>query len=122
MATLVLVGVVPGTRKTHIATHCVCFFLHEHEAIATPSPIPGEVALRGESCCSHQKALPGLHRIEFISVFCFKLLGGAVAYLSSQVRASHHKLARHMALAFVVRLAAAVAGTCCANIVAGGQA
>ena len=33
--------------------------LHNHEAVTTPSPLPGQAALRGESGCSSRKALPG---------------------------------------------------------------
>ena len=33
-------------------------FCHNHEAITTPSPLPGQAALRGKSGCSTRKALP----------------------------------------------------------------
>ena len=33
-------------------------FCHNHEAITTPSPLPGQAALRRESGCSPRKALP----------------------------------------------------------------
>ena len=32
--------------------------LYNHEAMTTPSPLPGQAALRGESGCSTRKALP----------------------------------------------------------------
>ena len=83
------VGVVTGTRETQCASFLI--FIHEHEAITTPSPIPGQVALRQESGYSPRKALPGLRCIELFGVFHFivELSVGAVACLSSQVRALH---------------------------------
>ena len=51
----VWVGVVTRSRKTHIITFFggrVLMFCYNHEAITTPSPLPGQAALRGESGCS----------------------------------------------------------------------
>ena len=64
-------------------------FCHNHEAVTTPSPVPGQAALRGKSGCSLRKALPGKRRIELFDVFLFivELLVGDAACLSSQVRA-----------------------------------
>ena len=50
-------------------THCHLLwffskFLQEHEGITTPSPLPGQAALRGESGCSSRKALPRKSRAE----------------------------------------------------------
>ena len=55
----------------HIATYCVSFvtFLHEHEAITTPSQNPGRAALRGENGRSPRKAPPGQRSIESFYVF-----------------------------------------------------
>ena len=72
------VGVVTGTRKTHIITFCVDMFrcfCHNHEAITTPSPLPQQAALREESGCSPPE---GTARAEFFCVFHFIVepLGG----------------------------------------------
>ena len=80
-----LVAVVSCVRKT----------LHEHEAITTPSPMPGQAALRRESGCSHR--CPGrvlvrlsLHRRAVGRCRCVSIIAGP-----SVIR----KLARHMTFA-----------------------
>ena len=49
------------SQDTHYHFFCghVLMFCHNHEAITTPSPLPGQAALWGESGCSTRKALPG---------------------------------------------------------------
>ena len=46
-------------RHTLVAFWCFFDTLHEYEAVTTPSPTPGQAALRGESGCSPRMALPG---------------------------------------------------------------
>ena len=57
-------------------------------SITTPSPLPGQAALRGESGCSPRKALPGPSSAA-PSTSSSSRWAGAAAYLSTQVRASH---------------------------------
>ena len=79
-------------RHTLVAFQCFCgralMFCHNHEAITTPSPLPGQAALRGESGCSLRKALPGPNSTA-PSTSSSSRWAGVAAYLSSQVRASH---------------------------------
>ena len=98
------VGVVTGTRKTHIITFFggrVLMFCHNHEAITTPSPLPGQAALRGESGCSPRKALPGpssarlpLHR---------RAAGRVLLRIYQRRSGRHTNLARHRTVALFLR-------------------
>ena len=64
--------------------------------------MPGQAALRGGEWLLTPE---GTARAEVFCAFHFivELLVGAAAYLSSQVRASHHKLARHRTVALCLR-------------------
>ena len=70
-------------RHTFVAFWCFDTF-HNHEAITTLSPMPGQAALREESGCSPRKALPGKRRADVLCAIqdTKRLLDDDAAWLS----------------------------------------
>ena len=98
------VGVVTGTRKTHIIFFCgrVLMFCHSHEAITTLSPMLGQAALRGgEWLLPPGRHCPGrvlprlpLHR---------RAAGRVLLRICQRRSGRHTNLARHRTVALFLR-------------------